>query len=292
MEINRGSLDALFTAFKTALKDGLGMATLPVEQIATVVNSTTAIEKYPFTAFLSQMRKWVGPRVLQNIQTQVLQLVNADYEHTVAVNRNDLEDDSYGLYTAMVQQMGQNAANLWGRLIKDALVGNANWLDGSPFFGTTRTYGDNTISNYVTTALSETTFNTAYQTMMEYVGYDDEPLGVVPDTLIVGPANRTVAHGIVNQGPGATAANPNAGVVDVVVHPLLVSTYDDYWFLGQFKGVLKPVILQKRKEGALTRLDKDTDTCVFEKNENQYGIHYRGAAALSMPHLIYAGYKS
>ena len=292
MDINRGSMNALFTAVKAALALGLAMASLPAAEIAMEVKSSTKIENYPMTKLLSSMREWVGPRKVQDLKSELLAVVNGDFEHTIGIDRNDFEDDQMGLYTPMFQMMGQDANNLWGRLIKNAMVANGDWLDGEAFFGASRTYGNNTIANYVTTALSETTFNTAYEAMMSYQNHADQAIGVVPDTLIVGPTNRTVAHGIVNQGPGATAANPNAGLVKVIVHPLLVGTYANYWFLGQFNGVVKPILLQKRKVGALTRMDSETAACVFEKNENQYGLHYRGAAALALPHLLYAGFKS
>lgn len=287
MDINRANLDSLYTGFTTKLQEGFGMAPRPFERFGMTVASSTSMETYGWLMLLSRMRKWAGDRIVQNVESELMTLVNEDYEHTVGVSRNDIEDDKLGIYGPLFQQLGADAAALWDRLALLALVGNGLWLDGAAFFGTTRKYGGNTISNYATGALTETTFNTAYQTMMEYVGANDEALGVVPDLLVVGPKNRTVAHGIVNQGPGASSANPNAGVVDVLVHPRLVGTYDDYWFLLETKGPVKPVAVQKRKEGALVRWDRDTDECVKVHNRNDYGVHYRGVAGLTLPHKAY-----
>ena len=161
MDINRANLDALFTGFQAALKEGLGMANLPLDRIAMTANSTTAIEKYPFLLLLSTMREWIGPRQIQNIEGKILQVENKPFEHTIGVPRRDIENDQLGIYKPLFMMMGQDAGNLWPRLCKDALVANAKWLDGDPFFGTTRKFGANTISNLTTDALSATSYAAA-----------------------------------------------------------------------------------------------------------------------------------
>jgi phage major head subunit gpT-like protein len=287
MDINRGSLDALFTAFKANVLKGAGEASLPVEQLAMVIPSNTAIEKYPVLRLLSKMREWIGPRQIQNVKGEVLSVTNGDYEHTEGIDRNDIEDDQMGLYGPMFEGMGADAANLWGRILFDALIANGDWLDGNAFFYDTRTYGSSTIDNATTGALATATFDAAYLAMQSFCNHAGEPIGVVPDLLVVGPSLRTTAGEILHQGPGATSWSANDGIVDMLVHPKLVGDYAAYWYLLQTKGAAKPFIVQKRKIGALTRMDKDTDACVFEKNENQYGLHYRGAAALAIPHQAY-----
>lgn len=299
MLINNTTLDALHTGFNTKLQAGYGRAPALHEQFSMEVPSSTSMETYAWLVLLSRMREWLGPRQVQNVEKKVMQLVNRDFEHTVGVDRNDIEDDKLGIYGPMFEQMGYDQRYLWCRLAVEALVGNGNWIDGSAFFLTTRKYGKNTINNKGTSALSETTFNTAYQALMEFVGFDGTPLGVVPDLLIVGPKNRTTAFEIVKAqnrisiaGTNTAAAavpNPNAGLVEYVVLPELVGTYDDYWFLAQTKAPVKPVAVQKRKEGPLVRWDRDTDECVKTHNRNDYGVHSRGAACLTLPHLIYGG---
>lgn len=303
MDITRGNSEALFTGFKANLQQGLGMATLQLEQFAMMVNSATAIEKYPFLLLLSTMRKWIGERQLQNLEGKVLAVENDDFEHTIPVKRNDIEDDQIGLYSPLFQKMGQDAGNLWPRLAIAAMVANGTWLDGKAFFAADRKFGANTINNYVTSALTATTYGAARVAMMSYLGHSDQPLGIVPDTLIVGPKLEATAKKILESQfvagsiptgessyvSGVTDSNPYFGTAKLIVHPLLVGTYDDYWFLANTNSVAKPVVVQKRKVGALIAWDKDSDTCVKDKNENHYGLHYRGAAALTLPPLMYAG---
>ena len=305
MTINAATLATLFAGFNAALKSGFDMADTSYDRWAMSVPSKQAIERYPMALLLGSMRQCIGPRQIANLLAKYLEVTNLDYESSLGIPTNDIKDDNVGLYPSAFAQMGMDAKQNWPAIATAALTANGNWLDGSAFFGTSRTLGNSgTIANYVTTALAEATFNTAFQTMTSYKGTNGKPLGIRPRFLMVGPANRTVAHGIVNQGPGATAANANAGAVEVEVNPLLADgTCDNYWFLLGDRGVIKPVMIQKREEGPLVALDRPTDSTVFlgttggedgnvPGGVNVYGIHYRGAAALSLPVLAYAGYKS
>lgn len=309
MIINAATLDTLRQGLNTRFAAGL-QAAPPMDEtkIATVVPSNTAIENYPMLAFLDSMRKWIGPRQFGVLTAKNLSVTNDDYEATVGVPANAIEDDQVGIYGTIAEGKGRQCRALWPNLAIDALLGNGNWLDGNPFFGTTRKFGKNTISNYSTGALTATTFETAYQAMTSYLAHDGEPLMIVPDLLVVGPKLRTTAWNIVKNEWAATGTtntttaikNPNFNATDVLVSPKLVGTYDDYWFLLCTTGIVKPVLVQKRKEGPLVALDKPTDANVFFGTVDGktvvpggvyvYGAHYRGASALTIPALAYGGF--
>lgn len=297
MDINRATLDAVFTSVNTRFQAGLGRPGNAFASFAMEVPSSTAIETYAWLWFLSRMRQWIGPRVIQNVEAEKMNVTNLDYEHTIGVARNDIEDDNIGIYMPLAEQMGADAAYLWRRLAIEALVANGAWLDGSAFFGTTRTYGANTISNYTTSALTASTYETGKLAMESYLRHDNSPAAVVPTLLVVGPKLRSTAWHIVKDewvAVGSTntttaTKNPNYGATELEVWPELVGTYDDYWFLFDTRGVVKPIAVQKRKAGALVRWDQDHDECVKSHNRCDYGVHYRGAACLTLPHLAYAG---
>jgi phage major head subunit gpT-like protein len=99
--------------------------------------------------------------------------------------------------------------------------------------------------------------------------HNDKPMGIIPNLLVVGPKLRTTAWDIVknqfnyNDSDKVQVRNVNENLVDLLISPELIGTYDDYWFLLSTKGIIKPVIVQKGKETVLTRLDRDTDKPVF-----------------------------
>lgn len=310
MIINAENLASLNQGLNMQFREGLN-APVPMDEtrIATVLNSTTDIENYPMTAFLDTIRKWAGPRQMGNLVAKNLQVSNEDYEATIGIPANSIKDDRIGIYSQVAQGKGRQCRALWPKLAILALCQNGKWLDGADFFGTTRKFGKATISNKATAALSESTLNAGILAMQSYCTYDGEPLEITPDLLVVGPKNRTNAFDLLKAqnkisiaGTNTAAAavpNANAGLLEYIVHPRLVGDYDDYWFLLCTMGVVKPVLVQKREEGPLIGLDKPTDSNVFFGTTGGeqvvpggiyvYGTHYRGAAALTLPQLAYAG---
>lgn len=296
MDINRAGMNTLFQGFNMQFQNGLAMAPDTWKQFSTVIPSSTASNVYPFLEQFGGMREWIGDRQIKNLSSKKLEVVNRDFEDTVSVRRNDIEDDQYGIYGALIAQLGYNAAKLWQDLAVEALTGSANWLDGAAFFGSSRSYdGSSTITNTAAGALSESTFNSAYQAMMEYKGHNGKSLGVVPSLLVVGPKLRATAWNIVkneyayNASDKVQIQNANMNICELLIVSELSGSYDDYWFLMDARGALKPVVAQQRKLAKLTRLDNDSDENVFMRREFIYGTEARGEAVLSFPHLIYKG---
>jgi phage major head subunit gpT-like protein len=306
MDINRANMDALFTGYNQAFKNGLGIVPATYQELCTVVPAGTKQIDFPFLEQLGGMRHWIGPREIKNVSSKKLSVVARTFEETMSVPVNDIEDDQYGVYSPILSEMGMNAGNLWAELVFAALVGNATWLDGVAFFSaSSRSYdGTNAIANYGTSALTATTYGAAYKAMMGYLGHGGKPLGVVPDTLVVGPKLLDTAKKIVEipaeLTSGATgestyvnwtsAPNPWYNSARLIVSTQLVGTYDDYWFLLCTKRPMRPVVLIKRQDPKLVRKDRDTDENVFSEDKVVYGTKARGEAALAFPHLAYAGY--
>lgn len=108
MLVNGENLRMLGTAFNTAYKDGLGMASPDHLKISTVVKSSTASNEYGWLGQFPSVRKWIGDRVIQGLSAHRYAIINDDYELTIGVKRNDIEDDNIGIYTPMFQDMGQS----------------------------------------------------------------------------------------------------------------------------------------------------------------------------------------
>jgi len=181
-------------------------------------------------------------------------------------------------------------------VVTEALANNT-WADSAAFFGTTRTYGSNTISNYVTDAFSESAFETAYQTMASYLGHKDQPLGVMPFALVHGPSLRDEVFDVLTNDFRATAAtngvavrNRNKGLVTPVMSTRLVGANAAKWFLlGEVAGI-RAMCWQERVAPELqdSRLSPDSDF-VFENDKYQVGTRQRGKAFMALPHLAYFG---
>lgn len=138
MEINSANLTTLFTAFNAAFSNGLSLADPMWSRVAMEVPSSTAEEQYGWLADMPQVREWLGDRQIQNLRTDGYRIRNRDFESTVGVHRNAIEDDQFGVYAPRFTMMGQAAANFPNRLVFDLLKAGfaTTCFDGQFFLDT------------------------------------------------------------------------------------------------------------------------------------------------------------
>ena len=132
MIINQETLGAIFTAFKTLFGKGLESAPSAYKQIAMTVPSSTREEVYAWLGQFPGMREWLGPRVVKNLSAHGFKIVNRDFESTVSVPRNDIEDDRYGVFGPVMSEMGRAAGEHPDQLIFSLLSAGfaTNCYDG------------------------------------------------------------------------------------------------------------------------------------------------------------------
>ena len=143
MQINHSNLAILNQAFSGAFKGGLAQAAPMWSQIATLVPSSTSEQKYGWLGKITKFREWIGERQVQNLVVHDYAIKNKTFENTVGVGREEIEDDQYGVYTPVIQQLGQDAALHPDELVFGLL--NAGFTtpcyDGQYFFDTDHPVG-------------------------------------------------------------------------------------------------------------------------------------------------------
>ena len=92
MDINRANMNELFRGYNMLFQKGMEMAPHEYQKFCTELNSTTAVEVYPFLEQFGGMREWIGDREIKGVSSQKLQVANRDFEDTVSVKSNDIED--------------------------------------------------------------------------------------------------------------------------------------------------------------------------------------------------------
>jgi len=138
MLVNTGNLKTLGTGFNAAYSRGLGMAASQLAVIATTIRSTTAQNEYGWLGKMPNMREWLGDRVINSIAQSDYAIKNKDWEQTVAVDRNDIEDDNIGIYSPLFEEMGRSTEAHPGQLAYGLLKNGfaTNCYDGQFFFDT------------------------------------------------------------------------------------------------------------------------------------------------------------
>jgi len=285
-------LDAKWTAAFEAAPQ------MDLDVLATQYTSTTASNHYAFMEAMGGWSEWNGARQFKDVASQQFEVRNKDYEMSLKMPKNQLEDDQVGMYVDLVPSMVQGWFKKQQSLIMSVLKDNPLAYDGVALFSNAgRTYGDNTIDNYGTVALSAAEFLVAYVKMCSYLDAAGEPLAVKPDVLVVGPQLAKTASDILGNlyiGDGETSASQiqnyfNSLGIRLVISPYLIGSYHNYWYLADTTDIVKGVLLQIRETPSPIL---STPQEVARSKSVDYMADGRMVAAAGAPHKIYGSFVS
>lgn len=139
MIVNRQNLALLTQAVQATFALGasaLQASDVDISAVAMEVPSTTGENIYPYLRSMGQIREWIGDRVIQNLAQGDYKITNKSFEQTHGIPRVAVEDDQYGIYKPMFQQLGANVANFPASKVYAQLKSGFNTLgpDGQYFF--------------------------------------------------------------------------------------------------------------------------------------------------------------
>ncbi len=222
MIINRANLQLLFTGYKASFQNAFAGITPDFNPFVLTVPSVNSVEQYGWLGNSTAFREWLGDRVIQNLALHDYSIKNKSFENTVGVPRENIEDDSYGIFNPLMGQLGQDSANHPATLVYDMLTNgfSRTSYDGQYFFDT-----DHPVTNAAGAEVSMSNF----------------------------------------QGGSGEA-----------------------WYLMDTTRVLKPLILQKRKNYNFVAMDGEKDENVFMRKEYIYGVDARLNAGYGLWQLAHS----
>ena len=286
MLVNKGVLSSIFTGLKTVFNNALLSKTGNWQATAMEVISNASSEDYAWLERFPKMKRWIGEKHVKSLKAGKYTKVNEDWETTIAVRRNDIEDDSLGIYNTQANMAGHSAAELSDILVDELKNGSftQTGIDGQFFCDTDHLVNGVSVSNKLTTALSTATFllaNASYgaarTAMMKFTDEEGMPLRLVPDTLEVPPALEAIANKLINADKlDDNSPNPFQSTVKVIVNPALTS--DTAWFLYNTTNAVKPHIIQMRKRPVFVQQTSMENDDVFMKAEYKFGAEARATA--------------
>ena len=166
--ITSAVLNAIRTGFRKNFEDGKTRGMPMFNAVATVVPSSTKSNTYGWLGQWPGFSEWVGERQLKSIKEHGYSITNKDFESTVAVDRNDIEDDNLGVYSPMMDEMGYAASVFPDELVFPLLGAGftSTCYDGQYFFDT-----DHPVNAEVDGSGADTSFSNA----IIDAGYAGEP---------------------------------------------------------------------------------------------------------------------
>lgn len=303
MQLTPATLDAIFYSFRLDFQAAYERAAPWHEKVATTVPSTQRENRYAWMKLIPRLREWIGERVLNNLTARGYTIANKDYEGTIAVDRNDIEDDNVGVYKPAVGMLGEQAARWPDDLTTLVLQQGTSRLafDGQPFFDTSHPVDQDdsskgTYSNlFTTTPLTPENYQAVRATMMSYLGEDGKPLAIRPSLLIVPPQLEARARQILNAdfiapsggfGINSAAQQTNIlkGSADLLVIPELANE-PTVWYLVDNTKAIKPFIFQLRKAPVMVPMVDPQSENLFYRKTYIWGVDARGNTGYSLPWL-------
>lgn len=318
MEITPASLDVIFFGLDARYNAALQAIAAETywQKLCTDTPSKARENRYFWLDFISdKAEEWLGERTISNLALREYALVNRDWQRTIELDRNTIEDDQVGAFAPKVDMLGVAAGQLWDQLLTTSLqIGDsttnplATIYDGQPYYSASHPIQvDNpasaTFSNEFTgSPLTAANFNANRVTMMGYLGNNLNPVYVRPNLIVVPPALEMTAHQILNMtfiaptvGLGMNAANvvqesPLKGLADVVMSPWLTTAYgnangDGTWYLEDTTKPIKAHTRQPRKMPQFTYLVNPNDLPVFMRRKFLMGWDARGAVGYTLPYF-------
>lgn len=288
MIINQASLSGLNVSFSTVYNKAFSGVTSNYQKIATVVPSSTAETNYKWLGQIPSMKLWVGERELQNISAYDYTIKNEHFEMSVEVDRDSIEDDQYGMFAPMFSAMGENAAIFPDELCFGVLKDGFEKLcyDGKPFFASDHKSGDEFYSNLGHAKLSVESYMAARTSIMSVKGDQGKSLKLVPNLLVVSPANESIGKLILEADQINGTTNTLKGTAELHVEPEL-SNKPDAWYLLCTNRYLKPIIFQNRKAIKLKSFMNENDPNVFMRNKFVWGADGRCNAGYGLWQMAY-----
>jgi len=148
--VNAVNIEAVYVGFKSLFKNAFAGAPSDWNKVATIVPSTSKQENYGWLGSFPQLREWIGDRHCKSLQAFGYTIHNKKFESSIGIPRDDIEDDSYGIFGNMFAEMGYAASTHPDSLVFPLLaMGNSTvCYDGQFFFDTDHPVGQGVVSNW------------------------------------------------------------------------------------------------------------------------------------------------
>lgn len=270
-----------------------------VEKIATVISTTLPVQKYAWLGFSPPMREFIDERQPLGLSAQGTSIEDKVFEATLAVQRKALEDDQLGLVRLRIQEMASRVALHRHQMVVESLANgsSATIYDGGTYFGE-RIVGSATFNNSTADDLDADSIRAAVSAMMSVRDESGTPMGVTPDTLVVGPslmwtATELVQSPVVVRSTDAPSyLNVFQGKLKVIVSPYLTGAHESKWFVLDTSRPVRPIIMQQRSDVPVefTALESQSGSeSAFMRDLYLYGVRGRYNVGYGLWQLAFGG---
>lgn len=188
MQVTPAALTSINDDVSLAYNTRFWSAAKVYEKYSMTVPSTGRDTVYPRLNLTTGLREWLGDRVANSLSVAEFTIVNKTFEETIALKREDIEDDRYGMLKPAAELLGTDAGNFPDKLTVALLKAGHTTLtyDGQNFFDTSHPNpnaggaGVGTIANYYPGAASTWFLMDTTKVLMPVIWQTRRPFVVKP----------------------------------------------------------------------------------------------------------------
>ena len=240
-------------------------------------------EKYGWLGQSPSMTEWLDERKLKSLNSFDYSLINKDYEATLSVDRNAVEDDRLGAVQVRINDLASKARVHPRKLFFEALIAGTTELcyDGQPFFSASHSEGNSgTQTNLktgsgITLALLKDDFDAVEAQMMSFKDDVGEPVneGDMKIGIVCPPALKRKFQELNTLSMINNSDNGMKGRISVITTSSRLTDVNDWYFANVGEGI-KPLIRQVRQAPKFAALEGNS-TKGFMAKKFLYGIDSR-----------------
>ena len=296
MIVNSDTLAAIRTDFQAIFLESYAGFVARWPDAATEFPSTTESLDLSWIGEVPSMKEWLDERVIEGLRRYRYAITNKNWEATIRVDRNAIEDDTLGVYRPRIQGLGQEAKRHPEEIISDLLINGDDTtlglaFDAAAFFANTRSVGDSgNIDNLLAgTGVTQAQFQADYiAAKVALAGYKNDrgkPMNPVLNKLlcVVPPALEFVAKQTFNATIISQTQNILVGEADVWANPYVGADDANDWYLLNIGGPIKPLAISMRRRPGFDALDDPRSEHVFKNRSFLYGTDGRYVGGYLLP---------
>ena len=270
---------------KAAFVKAFNNAENPSDVMPFILETTSdgADEKYGWLGQAPSMNEWVDERKLKSLNSFNYTLVNKNYEATLSVDRNALEDDRLGAVQVRINDLAVKAKVYPRKLFIDALIAGTTSLcyDGQPFFSASHSEGESGTQSNIYTGTGTTLaqlkadIDGCEARMMAFKDDVGEPVneGTMKIGIVCHPAMMRSFAELNTLSQISGSDNAMKGRISQITVSGRLTDSNDWYFANIGEGI-KPIIRQIRKPVTFAALEGQSDNGFMRKTYH-YGVDSR-----------------
>jgi phage major head subunit gpT-like protein len=286
--LDRAKLEAAYITFSTLFDMVLTRVPTMFQDLCTVMPVSDSEVQFKWLGDVPAMERWIGPRAIAKLRAETHRITSEDWANGIEVARDDIADDKLGLLNPRISSLAEEGMWRMEKLVFDYLNGGFGATQGVCYDNQYLIDSDHTASgsggtaqtNVQAGALSVTTYPAAWKLMMDFVDTRGEKLNIIPDTLLVGTANRQTGRKLIDQRTLATGEdNIEAGSARLLCSARVTG---NNWFLMSTQQAVRAIILLIRQAPQFAAVNSFDDYFAFMNAVFLFGADARFGAGYGL----------